>query len=73
MEDRDFDALIDRMERMETQIRVDHETIATLAAKKALDLVYLEVGKSTIRLAMWVVGAAVIALLAYLGATGRRK
>ena len=73
MEDRDFDALIDRMERMETQIRVDHETIATLAAKKALDLVYLEVGKSTIRLAMWVVGAAVIALLAYLGATGRLK
>lgn len=73
MEDRDFDALIDRIERMEEQLRVDRADLAKTAAKEALDLVYLEVGKSTIKVVMWVVGAAVLAALAWLGATGRLK
>lgn len=73
MEDRDFDALIDRMERMEAQLRVDHEELATRAAKKALDLVYLEVGKSVVRMALWVIGAGCVAVFAWLAATGRLK
>lgn len=47
--------------------------IARKAAKEALELVYAEVGRSAIRLFLWVAGAGVIALLAWLGATGRLK
>ena len=47
--------------------------VAREAAKQALELVYAEVGRSTVKFLLWVVGAAVLALLAYLGATGKLK
>lgn len=49
------------------------EAIAKRAAEKTLDKVYEEVGRSTVRLVFWILGAAVVALLAYLGATGKLK
>lgn len=47
------------------------DAIAERAAEKALAKVYEEVGRSTVRLVLWVLGAAVVALLAWLGATGK--
>ena len=47
--------------------------IAERAAERALEKVYTEVGKSTVKFVLWVAGAAVLALLAYLGATGKLK
>lgn len=53
----------------EEQIR----DIAREAAKQALELVYAEVGRSAIKIVLWVVGAGVLALLTYLGASGKLK
>lgn len=49
------------------------EALAERAAEKALKKVYEEVGRSTVRLALWIVGAGVVALLTWLGATGKLK
>ena len=49
------------------------EAIAERAAEKALAKVYEEVGRSTVRLALWILGAGVLAALAWLGATGKLK
>lgn len=49
------------------------ESLAERAAEKALAKVYEEVGRSTVRLALWILGAAVVALLTWLGATGKLK
>jgi hypothetical protein len=46
------------------------EAIATLAAKKALQEVYANVGKSVVQKVMWIVGAAVIGLLMWMGGKG---
>lgn len=43
------------------------EQIASRAAKRALENFYLEVGKVTIRTALYVLGALVLSGLAYLG------
>jgi len=45
--------------------------IAEKAAKRALELVYAEVGRSTVKAALWIIGAGVLALLAWLGARGK--
>lgn len=47
--------------------------IAERAAERALEKVYSDVGKSAVKFVLWVVGAGVLALLAYLGATGKLK
>ena len=49
------------------------EAIAKRAAEKALEKVYEEVGRSAVRFALWVIGAGVAALVAWLGATGKLK
>lgn len=49
------------------------DAIAERAAEHALRKVYEEVGRSTVKFILWVAGAAVLALLAYLGATGKLK
>lgn len=49
------------------------EAIAEKAAEKALKKVYEEVGRSTVRFAIWIVGAGLAAVLAWLAATGRLK
>ena len=49
----------------------DIEAIAERAAERALKKVYEEVGRSTVRFALWIVGAGVIALFSWLAATGK--
>lgn len=49
------------------------EALADRAADKVLKKVYEEVGRSTVRLGLWVLGLAVTGLLAYLGLTGKLK
>lgn len=48
----------------------DFERIAELAAQKALDKVYLEVGRGVLRRLAWVVGISVVALLMWMGGKG---
>lgn len=48
----------------------DFERIAELAAQKALDKVYLEVGRGVLRRVAWVVGISVVALLMWMGGKG---
>ena len=50
----------------------DHvNDIAEKAAKRALELVYAEVGRGTVKAALYIIGAGVLAVLAWLGATGK--
>ena len=60
----------DAHEVVVTLSEADLERIAELAAKKALDKVYLEVGKGVLTRLTWLVGAVVIALLMWMGAKG---
>ncbi len=48
-----------------TDEQIEH--IAGIAARKALDQVYAEVGKGVLKKVAWVVGAATIGLLMWLG------
>lgn len=57
-------------ERRRGLSEADIEHIAELAAEKALDRVYAKVGKSVLNRAAFIVGAAVIALLMWLGKNG---
>lgn len=43
------------------------ESIAELAATKALERVYSQIGKGVMQKAAWVIGAAVVAILIWLG------
>ena len=54
-----------------TEEEVDH--IAEKAAKKALDLVYQEVGKSVVRKVAWAAGVVFLGLLTWLSAKGFLK
>jgi len=45
--------------------------IAQRAAAHALRLVYEEVGRNVVRAALWIIGAGCLALLAYLGLSGK--
>ena len=47
------------------------EAIAQRAAERAINKVYTEVGKSTVRAALWVIGAGCAAILAWLGLSGK--
>ena len=49
------------------------QAIATEAAKRALELVYTEVGRNVVKAALWIIGAGVLALLAWLGLNGNLK
>ena len=49
------------------------EEIAERAAEKALKKVYEEVGRSTVRFALWIIGAAVLSIFGWLAATGKMK
>jgi hypothetical protein len=46
------------------------EAIATLAAQKALQKVYADVGKSVLQKLTWIIGAAVIGILLWMGGKG---
>ena len=46
------------------------DEIAEKAAQKALDKVYIEVGKSVLKRAAWITGVLMIALLTYLAGKG---
>jgi hypothetical protein len=46
------------------------DEIAERAAKRALELVYAEVGKSVLKKLLWLLGTASIALLTWLKAKG---
>lgn len=48
----------------------DLERIAEVAARKALDMVYVEVGKGVLKRLSWFVGAAIIAVLMWMGGKG---
>lgn len=47
------------------------ESIAERAAEKALEKVYASIGKSVIQKFLWVVGAASLAVLAWLKGSGK--
>lgn len=47
------------------------ELIAERAATKALERVYAQIGKSVVTKALWMVGAAVLALAAWLKGSGK--
>ena len=44
----------------------DKEELATMAAKKALDMVAMQIGRNVIRWVFWVVGAAALAIWLWL-------
>lgn len=58
---------------VDNRIDARMEAIAELAAKKALDHVYAEVGRGILRKLTWLVGVAVIALLSWLAGAGYVK
>ena len=47
------------------------EAIAERAAEKALEKVYASIGKSVVTKFLWLVGASVLALAAYLKGVGK--
>ena len=47
------------------------EKIAQRAAMIAIEHVYIEIGRNVVRKTFWIVGAGVVALLAWLGGTGK--
>lgn len=53
-----------------TLSEADIDAIAERAAKRALQMVYEEVGKSAVRTILWVIGVATLAILAFLGGRG---
>lgn len=59
-------------ERRRGLSEADIERIAGVAARKALDMVYLEVGKGVLKRLAWVVGAATVAILIWMGSKGVR-
>lgn len=62
------------MENNKSEISEEQlEIIAQKAAAKVLQKVYEEVGRSTVRLFLRALGLSCLALLAYLGATGKFK
>lgn len=58
--------MADKIELTEEQI--DH--IADRAAKRALDIVYAEVGKSVLRKLAWIAGVVTLGLLMWLAGAG---
>lgn len=46
------------------------DDIAERAARKAIDMVYMEVGKSVLRKVAWITGVVVISLMLYLAGKG---
>jgi hypothetical protein len=57
----------DGVDRRRGLSEADIERIAEIAAQKALDKVYVDVGKGVLKRAAWVLGAGIIALLMWLG------
>lgn len=55
---------------VDERIDAKMEEIATAAAKKALQLVYAEIGEGVLRKIAWVLGAGVIVLLGWLAGKG---
>ena len=47
------------------------ETIAERAAERALEKVYADIGKSVVHKLLWALGAAALALAAYLKGIGK--
>jgi hypothetical protein len=51
----------------------DVERIAERAAEKALERVYTQIGKSIVHKFLWLIGAASLAVLAWLNGSGHLK
>jgi hypothetical protein len=49
------------------------KTVADKVAEKALDIIYAQIGRSTIKLVLRVIGVGCVAVIAWLGATGKLK
>lgn len=49
----------------------EFEKIATRAADIAQERFYAEIGKSVVKKALWAIGTCVLAILAYLGGSGK--
>lgn len=47
------------------------EQVAELAAEKAIERVYTEIGKNVVHKALWVLGAGALALFAWLKGAGK--
>ncbi|HEY6028602.1 MAG TPA: hypothetical protein VIV09_17030 [Pseudolabrys sp.] len=60
----------DGPERRRGLSEADIERIAEVAARKALDKVYLEVGKGVLKRLSWIIGVSTVALLMWMGGKG---
>jgi hypothetical protein len=61
-------------ERRENQLTEEQvEAIAERAAEKALEKVYTSIGKSVVNKFLWLLGAASLAVLAWLNGAGHLK
>ena len=59
-------------ERRQTRLSDEEfEKIATRAADIAQERFYAEIGKSVVKKALYVIGAGVVALVAWLGGSGK--
>jgi tetrahydromethanopterin S-methyltransferase subunit G len=71
MERDDFELLLGRIEELENKLDGQAEAIAQKAAEKVWDLIYVEVGRNTLKGAAWIVGLGLAAVFAWLAGTGR--
>ena len=67
--------MADEMERRQPRelTREEISKIASAAADEVLQRIYAEAGKTFLRSALYIIGAGVLALLTWLGATGKIK
>jgi hypothetical protein len=71
MENGDFEILLNRIEELERKLDGHADVVADKAAAKVWELIYVEVGRNTIRGALWVIGIGCLVLAAWLAGTGR--
>ena len=71
MERDDFELLIGRIEELEKKLDDHADLVADKAAAKVWELIYVEVGRNTIRGALWVIGIGCVVLLTWLLGTGK--
>jgi hypothetical protein len=59
-------------QHVDNRIDARLEEVAELAAKKALEHVYADIGRGLLRKVAWLMGVAVIALLSWMAGKGMR-
>ena len=60
-------------EHIDARIDLKMQAIADLAAKKALESVYADIGKGVVKKILWVVGVGTLVLLSWLTGAGYIK